>query len=336
MRPARFPPRPRIGSVGPALVAAALLAGGCAPTPEADTPSPDAAQHVERTVRQDGVEVRLHVTPARVALGEPVALRITALSAPDMEVTIPPLNDRLQGFILDGQFQGESVVRDGRLQRTWRAQARPAVAEEYRIAPIPVTYDTGWLATPPIVLESVVGERTDVEPGAPRGPVWIYPAFRTVAWTLVAVLAGAAALYGLWRLSGRVRREVALRRLSPRERALRELDSLLGQHLPEQGRTKEFYFELTMIVRRYIERAHHVRAPEQTTEEFLAAVAADARFRPEVVERLRAFLSAADLVKYAAHRPDADAVAAATRTAQTYIEHDAGDAGNTEPGEAAS
>jgi hypothetical protein len=76
-------------------------------------------------------------------------------------------------------------------------------------------------------------------------------------------------------------------------------------------------------VRCYIERAHAVRAPEQTTEEFLAAVSRDSRFGPAVVERLRAFLRAADLVKYAAQRPEPAAVDQAVATARSYVETDA-------------
>ena len=107
------------------------------------------------------------------------------------------------------------------------------------------------------------------------------------------------------------------------ERAIAELQRLLSRNLPARGLYKEFYIELTMVVRRYIERTHGIRAPEQTTEEFLVAVSKDPRFAPAVITKLRAFLQAADLVKYAAYRPDRPAIDQSLATARTYVETDA-------------
>ncbi|MCA1810259.1 MAG: hypothetical protein LC725_12570, partial [Lentisphaerae bacterium] len=106
----------------------------------------------------------------------------------------------------------------------------------------------------------------------------------------------------------------------PRARALYELQRLMSAGLPGSGKVKDFFVELTMIVRRYIERAHAIRAPEQTTEEFLAGVAGDTRFREEVLEKLREFLKAADLVKFAAWHPEDAAIERAVSTARDYIE----------------
>ena len=60
-----------------------------------------------------------------------------------------------------------------------------------------------------------------------------------------------------------------------------------------------------MIVRRYIERSTGVRAPEQTTEEFLREVNDNNLFPHETNARLGAFLESADLVKFAGYQPDA-------------------------------
>jgi hypothetical protein len=154
-------------------------------------------------------------------------------------------------------------------------------------------------------------------------PVWIYPTFRSVAtWFLVAVAAAGLVVLAVYLLR-RVHRQVQLMRMSPRERALKELERLLARDLVGKNRVKAFYLELTMIVRRYIERAHAIRAPEQTTEEFLAAVADRTNFSRDVVATLKAFLQAADLVKFAAHRPPRDDIDRATDTARTYIVTDA-------------
>jgi len=112
-------------------------------------------------------------------------------------------------------------------------------------------------------------------------------------------------------------------RMSPRERALEELRELLNKGLLEKHKIKDFYVELTMVVRRYIERQHKVRAPEQTTEEFLQQISQDKRFKPEVIRKLRDFLQAADMVKFAAYQPDDEMNNNSIRTAEEYIKTDA-------------
>ena len=78
-----------------------------------------------------------------------------------------------------------------------------------------------------------------------------------------------------------------------------------------------------MIVRRYIERQHSIRAPEQTTQEFLDAIAGNPHFNRDTVRKLRDFLMAADLVKFAGYAPDTDTVDQSVTTARVYIETDA-------------
>ena len=76
-------------------------------------------------------------------------------------------------------------------------------------------------------------------------------------------------------------------------------------------------------MRRYIERSHGIRAPEQTTEEFLAAAKAHPRFTPEVIAKLADFLRSADLVKFAGVGSSSSVAEEAVRTARAYIERDA-------------
>ena len=155
------------------------------------------------------------------------------------------------------------------------------------------------------------------------GPVWIHPPLRTVAGNIAILIAIALLGFIIWKLIRRVHRRIRLMRMSPRERALEELKELLAKKLIEKEQLKDFYVELTMVVRRYIERQHHVRAPEQTTEEFLAAVSSDPHFDTTVVTRLKRFLEAADLVKFAAYQPNRDNISNSIDTAKDYITSDA-------------
>ena len=82
---------------------------------------------------------------------------------------------------------------------------------------------------------------------------------------------------------------------------------------------KLFYVELTAIVRRYIERTKGIHAPEQTTQEFLQEISRRKDFPAEQSRRLRSFLEAADLVKFAAHQPREEDVEESFRRAKAFV-----------------
>jgi len=310
-------------------LAVAVLACGCSGGRKSAT------KDVSRVEDMSSGRIQMSVTldPPKVEMDKDTLLTIRMTAPGDIDVSMPALDDRVAGFTLSGVLDEEPSVKDGKTILERRARLTPNVADEYRIAPMAITYtdrsknpaESGWFATRPIVLDRVTPVKgkpgSDIE--ASLKPVWIYPSFRTVAlWTLL--LAALAALaYAAWRVIKRIHREIKLMRMSPRERALFELSELLGKDLIGQNLVKDFYLELTMIVRRYIERQHAIRAPEQTTEEFLIAVSRDPRFSREVVAKLRSFLQAADLVKFAADHPTGEATTKATFTAKEYIETDA-------------
>lgn len=294
--------------------------------------SPAAEDRRTETIASGTVRVTLIVEPAAVRLDRDMAATLRVESPSATRIEWPALTDRFQGFALSGVYDVEPETKDGATVRERRLRLTPLVASEYRLAPLAMRVTdgscsppvAGWVATRPVVFakEALVENPGTGIKSDPK-PVWIAPGFRTVLkW--IAMLAAAVALgFGIWKLGRRVQRQVRLMRMSPRERAFHELSELLARDLVARNQVKEFYVELTMIVRRYIERAHAVRAPEQTTEEFLAAAARNPAFNQEVLRKLRSFLQSADLVKFAAFQPPPGATDQATTTAREYITTDA-------------
>ena len=82
---------------------------------------------------------------------------------------------------------------------------------------------------------------------------------------------------------------------------------------------KQFYVELTGIVRRYVERTTRVHAPEQTTEEFLREIRDQNLFAVEKQTQFKVFLEAADLIKFAAQVPGTDEIEASFNTAKAFV-----------------
>jgi hypothetical protein len=89
---------------------------------------------------------------------------------------------------------------------------------------------------------------------------------------------------------------------------------------------------LSDIVRRYVERRFGIRAPEQTTKEFLA----EASRHPSIVEGHRVLLSGfmrtADRVKFAAERPGSTDCDRAFDAANGFVEETAAEHSDETPG----
>jgi 5'-deoxynucleotidase YfbR-like HD superfamily hydrolase len=107
--------------------------------------------------------------------------------------------------------------------------------------------------------------------------------------------------------------------LPAHEIAYRELERLIADDLPGKGRIKEFYQRISDILRRYIENRFGLHAPEQTTEEFLAALGADATLAPSHKSLLKNFLQHCDLVKFARHEPTTEDIQKTFDSCRNFI-----------------
>jgi hypothetical protein len=95
--------------------------------------------------------------------------------------------------------------------------------------------------------------------------------------------------------------------ISPDEIAYQELDKLLADDLLTRGEVKLFHLRISDILRSYIENRFGLKAPERTTEEFLAELTQDLQMQKALLKDhkrlLGEFLNQCDLVKFAKHEP---------------------------------
>jgi hypothetical protein len=87
--------------------------------------------------------------------------------------------------------------------------------------------------------------------------------------------------------------------LTPAEWALIELAALTEPPLATEDDVARFHERLSDIVRRYLELRFGLRAPEQTTAEFLQEMRGCTHLLPDQQSALRDFLERCDLVKFA-------------------------------------
>jgi len=85
--------------------------------------------------------------------------------------------------------------------------------------------------------------------------------------------------------------------------AYEALEALQVKYLIQHGKIKECFFELSGIIRRYIENRFSIRAPEMTTEEFLTSIRDSGILTGLHKNLVKRFLELCDIVKFAKYGP---------------------------------
>lgn len=167
----------------------------------------------------------------------------------------------------------------------------------------------------------------DLEKDKPRGIKkipWLFGEWAHWLWLGLAGLALVAGAVWLWR---RFRSRIPF--LAPREvlpphvEAIRKLEALKHQKLPQNNRSKQYYSAMTDILREYISRRWNVGAMEMTSAEITAALApahSAGEIDPKRWVDLRELMAAADMVKFAKHTPTLDEAEADWFRAYYFVE----------------
>ncbi|MBL7068521.1 MAG: hypothetical protein ISS34_01510 [Candidatus Omnitrophica bacterium] len=107
---------------------------------------------------------------------------------------------------------------------------------------------------------------------------------------------------------------------SAHETAYEALEALRAKDLLSSGKIKEYFFELSCIVRRYIEDRLSIRAPEMTTEEFFAVLRDSEILSGTHKNLLKEFLSLCDIVKFARYGPTKDEIEKSFNAAKVFVD----------------
>lgn len=270
---------------------------------------------------RDGVSIKVDAEPDTVDIARDFFVTVTVTAPKGVEAVLPDLRDRFDGFGVAEDFLEDPVTaEDGSVTTVsrWRLVPKPA-ARRYRLAPFAIA----GFATAPVLFASpaardpVTGEM-EISPERDLPPL----SWKLAGWAALFTAAVALAVWLLWISVKRIREAIRVHRLSPIQRAFYELNRLLEKGLPGRGFYKDFYVELTMVVRRYIQRQHGVKAPHLTTEEFLRAAQESPVFTSEAISELRQFLESADMVKFAGVDATPEMADSATDRARNYLTAD--------------
>ncbi|WP_347172721.1 hypothetical protein [Polaribacter uvawellassae] len=149
--------------------------------------------------------------------------------------------------------------------------------------------------------------------------------FKPYLWyVLIAFVVLGLILYFVLRKKKEVVEEEVIPALPPYEEAIQKLQELDEKLLWQNNKVKEYYSELTEIVRGFIERELKVPALESTTDELIETLtdfndSKSISTTKENIKKLRDLLREADLVKFAKSKPMSEQIEANRKEAEEVV-----------------
>ncbi|HPN29392.1 MAG TPA: hypothetical protein PKY81_00400 [bacterium] len=262
------------------------------------------------------VEVTVEASRSEITLADSLDFYIKVKCENGYTAQLPDYNEKLfGGFIVRDRITLPKTYPDTQtVVISEKYILDPFLSGKYAIAPMEIKFssdsDTNVYTIETKSLEITVNSLVDT-----AGQI---PQFRDSTYTVelkldykriirniaIAALALILAGVGIWYYRKRKGADkIKIIKFSAHEIAYGRIKKLIEEKLIEQNLVKEFYFRLSMILREYLENRFGLRAPEQTTEEFLNDMVKNNVFNDVENKILKDFLEHSDLVKFAKHKP---------------------------------
>jgi hypothetical protein len=287
---------------------------------------------VEKAYDDAVVDFVVRISKASISISDSLYVQLEAVADEGVDVTLPSLGSALGEYefsLLDSERDGAKLLDDGRVVRRSRYHLEPVLAGKRMLPGFEVAYVldgvSGAVVVDPIVVEVTspfaegVDEGTEpadikplVEVRFERHYLWL--------WIGLVVLALLVLTIFVVRRYRRKDQEVVRRYKSAHRLAFERMDELEKRKLLTQGLFKPFYEEISSILRWYIEDRFEVKAPEQTTEEFLREAQDSSVLNEAHTEKLQRVLEHCDQVKFARYKPEAEEVERSVGLVKEFIE----------------
>jgi len=284
---------------------------------------------IHKTFERGPVEVQIDVDKKEISIADRLNLSISVISDEAYDVTVPGFGEKLDQFgIVDYHTSQPELTGDNRSKISRSYVLEPFLSGEYVIAPMKIFFKKKDNSDDPdnenndendheieteeltIHVTSLLPENFeeltlhDIQP--PENLPQSYN-----LWMWGGILCGFVLLSGIAfvviiRIRTKTGDGMAANKIPAHLLAFDELNALVSENLVEKGDIKAFYQKISDIVRRYIENRFNIKAPEQTTEEFLTGIQTRDDFNDTYKALLKNFLTHCDLVKFARHQPETE------------------------------
>jgi len=265
-----------------------------------------------------------------VAIGDAIRYSVVVEATKDVLIEFPDFGENLGGFAIKdfGEKSEESFWRNKKRIEKWFL-LDTYVSGEYEIPQMIVTYknegddlseevETEALE---VTVESVLAMmdgQDDIydikQPVNFPSQLWL------LVWILLGVLFLAGAGFASYAFVKRHNGEPIIPLKPAHEIAYGALRELKLKKYVDKGLVKDFYSELSLIIRHYVENRFEIRAPEMTTEEFLGTVRTSEGLQGDHKTLLRDFLEQSDMVKFAKYGPLPEEIAKSFESAHHFID----------------
>ena len=219
-----------------------------------------------------------------ITLGDRISLAVVVDADDGYQVTDPTVAHDLGAFEVLQTLPTRKTTAAGRQRWTYRYLITSWRLGKLIVPGVEVAYVSpdgtrGIVRTAelPVTVASVrqPGESTadikDIKPQLDLPAAFFSRIVRALTGVGAAVALAALSALVFWLILRRRRRGADEERLTPVQRALRELDELAALRLPEQGRTEEHYARLITTLRRYAVDRYQVD-PGRTSREMRLAL----------------------------------------------------------------
>jgi hypothetical protein len=269
---------------------------------------------IEKEYKRGPAVFSIKINKKEITIADRIKLKLEVRVKEDYEVKLPEFGEKLEQFgIVDYSAPPARLVDGGLISLVKTYELEPFLSGDYKIPPMTVqfwkkdeekkhTIESEELT---VHVKSILPEKAaDLSLKEIRPPVQMPYVIEWWVYVLGGVLIlGSIGLFVFLSWRKRRAKTEAMIKISAHEIAYEQLESLLNEKLIEEGKVKLFYLKLSNILRHYIENRFGLRAPEQTTEEFLASIRFNDALTANHKGMLKGFLQHCDLVKFAEHSP---------------------------------
>jgi len=256
------------------------------------------------------MSLQVNVNKPSINIGDLIRYTITVDAQTNVQCQMPEFAQNLGKFaIRDWERSEPTLTDDGRVEQKQIYVLETYLTGIYEIPPVKLFYiyegKTNLISSTPICVEvTSVAEEGDLFSGIRdiKVPVEIFDVVKDNPWILPAVIFACLALIALVILIIKKyfkREKAPAPKLPAHVIAYTALRELYNKKLIEAGQIKEYYYEISNILRHYIEDRFGLRAPERTTEEFLYELNAGNSLVKSHQDLLKKFLEECDMVKFA-------------------------------------
>lgn len=254
------------------------------------------------------------LTPPESPYHRTALYAVSVEASPETQVDFPDIAGEENQVEIRKTDRTSTPVSEDVLRHTQYYRVDPIAPGTYVLPPLTVSWSesgtSGTLTVPPAALNArqltpaeteaaaqfagITAPAAVLPPKAPARRMWLTGGG--------IVLAAALAALALWRYLRRSAPVVAPA-LPAWEVALNRLRELNQRDLPATGKLDIFYVDLSSILRYYVEDRFRIRAPEQTTQEFIEDAASQGVFSEVQQQFLAEFLRQCDRIKFARLQP---------------------------------